>query len=163
MITQELALEHFEYKDGNLYWKKHRKTTMIGTLAGCESRKYWYVELKGKKYMLHRVVFLMFYGKLSQVIDHIDGNPSNNKIENLRLATQQQNCYNSVLRKNNTSGIKGVNWHKLRSKWKVEIRIGGKKQHFGLFKDIELAELVAQEARNKYHKEFKNHGNFYII
>jgi len=158
MITQELALEHFEYKDGYLYWKKHRKTTMIGSLAGFESKKYWYVGLKSKRYMLHRVIFLMFYGKLSQVIDHIDGNPSNNKIENLRSATQQENCYNSALRTNNTSGFKGVNWHKLRSKWKVEIRINGKKQHFGLFEDLELAALVAQEARNKYHKEFANHG-----
>ena len=157
-MNQQIAIENFIYEDGILYCKKPRGKLRYKEIVGTLGNGYIYASFNYKRYLLHRIIFLMFNGYMPKVVDHIDGNSLNNKIENLREATQQQNLFNSKLRKNNTSGVKGVNWHKLRSKWKVELRINGKKQHFGLFSDLELAELVAKEARNKYHKEFANHG-----
>ena len=151
-------LNNFEYVDGILYCKKPRGKLKVGDVVGTYDDGYFYVGFNYKRYLSHRIIFMMFHGYMPKIVDHIDGNPSNNKIENLRESTQQQNCFNSKLSKANKSGVKGVNWHKLRNKWKVEIRVNGIKKHFGLFQDLELAELVANEARRKFHKEFANNG-----
>ena len=159
-ITQELVKELFDYRDGQLYWKKTTsKRSIAGNLAGYLSKRgYWRVSIDYKHYYTHRIIFLMFHGHLPKLLDHIDSNPLNNKIENLRAATSAENVRNSKLRKNNTSGVKGVSWSKLHKKWRVEVMVDGKTHRLGLFKDLELAQLVAQEARNKYHKDFANHG-----
>ena len=58
------------------------------------------------------------------------------------------------LKIDNKSGSKNVHWNKQRNKWTVMIRVDKKQKYIGLFEDLELAELVATEARDKYHKEF---------
>jgi hypothetical protein len=100
----------------------------------------------------------MLNGYVPPILDHIDGNRSNNKIENLRAATVSQNLQNSKTYKSNTSGIKGVSWEKDRNKWKVQIMLRGKNKVIRNLEDLELAELVAIEVRNKYHGEYANHG-----
>ena len=90
-------------------------------------------------------------------VHHIDGNRKNNKIENLRIATQQQNCLNRIAHKNNRSGYKNVHWANGMNKWCVLINVGGKRKVIDYFEDIELAGFVAQEARNKFHGEFARH------
>jgi hypothetical protein len=93
----------------------------------------------------------------SNNIDHEDTNPINNSWENLRNASQQSNTYNAKLRKDNTSGVKGV--YLLSSgMYQVKINVNKNTKSLGTFKDLELAELVAMEARNKYHGNFANHG-----
>ena len=77
-------------------------------------------------------------------------------VENLREATNQQNQFNVGLLGRNKSGVKNVVWN--RCKWKVYMRINSKTKNLGAFEDLELAELVAIEARNKFHGEFVNHG-----
>jgi hypothetical protein len=157
MITKELLHELFKYKDGNLYWKVFRSPKVnIGTLAGGVHKPtgYYHIQLENKKYKIHRLIFLMHYGYLPKEIDHIDGNPANNKIENLREATRQQNCCNTKLKKLNTSGVKNVHLHKPTNKWLVQLMVNGKKKYFGLYDDLELADLVATEARDKYFGEF---------
>ena len=93
-----------------------------------------------------------------KLIDHIDNNRSNNKISNLREATYQTNNENYKTPKTNKSGIKNVSWYKSLNKWVVGISIKKTKQTIGYFDDLELAELVAVEARNKYRGEFANHA-----
>ena len=154
--TQECLNELFEYRDGNFYWKKRTSNRInIGDKAGtlCD-RGYIRVFVNGKGYKLHRLIFLMRYGYLPKIIDHIDGNTSNNKVENLREATQSQNLCNTKIRSDNSSGIKNVCWHKYKKQWYVQVQINGKAKSFGCYQDIELAELVAIMAREKYHKEF---------
>jgi hypothetical protein len=159
-ITQDYVKQLFEYRDGELYWKvKYSQRVKIGQKAGAlDGDEYFRISINGKRYLNHRLIFLMHHGYLPEYLDHIDGNPSNNKIENLRAATLTQNQHNRKLGKDNTSGVKGVCWHKIKKKWQVQMRINNKVKHFGYFKNLELADLVAQEARNKYHGAFANHG-----
>lgn len=163
MITQKQLLDIFEYRNGELYWKKSRRTDKIGVRAGyvetSPTRKgYVCIGVKSKLYQEHRLIWQMFNGdNMPAMLDHINGNPTDNRIENLRIATHEQNMRNAKKSKNNTSGIKGVSWYKRDKKWQVKLCISRKQLSFGLFKDKELAELVAIEARDKYHKEFARH------
>lgn len=158
MITQELVNKLFEYANGKLYWKAgaHRRTDLIGKEVGTiideDGRKQ--VIIHQKKYKYHRIVFLMFNGYMPAEVDHNDGNASNNHIENLRPATRSEQCCNTRLRKDNTTGIKSVYWDKTRNKWIVSINKHKKTVYRARFDSLELAELVAIEARDKFHKEF---------
>jgi hypothetical protein len=99
---------------------------------------------------------LFHHGYIPKIIDHIDNNPANNRIDNLREATQQENCFNSKKRKHNTSGYKNVVWHDSGKKWAVRLFINGSNKHFGLYFDKEIANFVAETMRYKYHKKFAN-------
>ena len=159
MITQKLLNEMFDYKNGNLFWKSapHRRSDLIGTKAGSFDGQKEQVIIQGKHYKTHRLVFLMFHGYLPVEIDHIDGNGLNNCIENLREANRsEQNC-NTKLRKTSKTGIKGVSWDSNRKKWTVVVNKNNKTVYRNRFDDVELAELVAIEARNKYHGLFARH------
>ena len=161
MITQNRALELYEYKDGELFWKTTYKTShvKIGDKAGSfDSKGYRQVRFEGKKVLMHRVIFLMHHGWLPDCIDHIDGNPLNNKIENLRAATFNQNSHNAKLSKANSSGIKGVSWHKRHGKWNARLLINRKMMNLGLFDSIDEAKKVVTEARMKFHGAFANPG-----
>lgn len=117
---------------------------------------YCRVYFEGKRELAHRVAWFFVNDKWpDNVIDHIDGNPSNNKIDNLRQATHSQNMQNSV-HPVGSSGVKGVHWHALTGKWAVKIFYRNRCHYFGTYKDLELAELVANEAREKLHKDFSN-------
>ena len=96
----------------------------------------------------------MFNVYMPKEVDHIDGNSLNNKIENLREANRSENVCNIGIKKTNTSGYKGVHWDKARNKWMVTVQKNKKIVFNKRFEDLELAVLVAEEARNKYHKEF---------
>ena len=100
----------------------------------------------------------MHHGYLPDYIDHIDGNTLNNKIENLRECTLEQNSWNSKISKANTSNFKNVNWHKKSNKWRITLSVNKKARHFGTYYDIEVAKFVAEIMRYKYHGKFANHG-----
>jgi hypothetical protein len=157
--TQEYLRQIFDYKDGNLYFKKKIGSRgYIGKKVGSlTSKGYLYTTINKKGYLIHRLIFMMFYGYIPNQIDHIDGNSLNNFIENLRPATREENCQNAKLSIANTSGTKGVYWQKSTNKWAISISLNKKRLYFGCFDDLELAELVAQEARDKYHGKFARH------
>ena len=156
IITQEYLQTIFEYKDGELFWKFALSYRIkLGDKAGSLSSTGYKVTFINKKsYKNHRLIFLYHYGYLPKILDHIDGNPLNNKIENLREATHIQNCQNRSKQKNNSSGYKNIAWIKKEKKWKVKINSNNKSYYLGMFSDLELAILVATMAREKYHKEF---------
>lgn len=159
-ITLELATEYFEYKDGGLYWKKqtHPKT-IIGSKCGTVDNKgYIKISFFGKKYFEHKIVYLLNYGFIPKEIDHANCNKADNRIENLRSVTRSQNMKNKKFTVNNTTGYKNVYWEKKLNKWQVTIAYNNKKKYIGVFEDIDLADLVATEARNKYHGIYANHG-----
>jgi hypothetical protein len=98
----------------------------------------------------------MHHGFMPQEVDHIDADRHNNNIENLRAATPAQNQRNKPIQRNNSSGYKNIRYK--NGKWVVELKVNGKAKYFGRFEDLELAALVAFEARDKYHGEFARHG-----
>jgi hypothetical protein len=86
--------------------------------------------------------------------DHINGNVLDNRKCNLRKCTRAENIRNSPKRKTNTSGYKGVSWHKQHNKWASSIRLNNKDIHLGYYTDIIEAAKAYNEAAQKYHGEF---------
>lgn len=157
-INQDLLHKYFYYYNGNIYWKISYGSRKINTKCGCLDEKgYEYTMFCGKNLKNHRIIFMMFHGYLPKVVDHINGIKNDNRIENLRAATKSQNGFNSKISKANKSGVKGVSWDKKRKKWKVQISINCKNKCIGRYDDLELAELVATEARDKYYGKFARH------
>ena len=158
MITQQLVADCFDHKDGHLYWKKvvhPNKQYLVGQEVGCiHQTGYRHVTWQGKVYKVHRLIYLLEHGYLPKEIDHINGNRQDNRLENLRDVTRSQNQFNKSMCKNNTSGSRGVSWHKKSSSWVVRVCTNNKSKSIGYFKDLELAGLVADEARSIYHGNY---------
>ena len=153
-ITKEYLQSIFTYKEGNLYWKvKHNTKMIVGSKAGAiSSNNRTSVQINNKSYLLHRLIYLYHNDALPQYIDHIDGDPQNNNIQNLRPATKIQNAYNSKLASTNKSGVKGV--HKKGNKWYVACRVNKKVYFLGYFVDLDLAKKTIEDFRLKHHGEF---------
>lgn len=156
-LTTSLVREYFEYRDGEIYWKKRpAKKGSVGVgdrFGSLDSEGYRRGEFRRKRVREHQIVWLLFNDTFPPSIDHIDGNRLNNRIENLRASTQAQNIRNSKLRKDNKTGIKGVTINPSGT-YAVRIGVAGKCLFFGSYKDLELAALVADEARALYHGAF---------
>ena len=132
----------FEYRDGEIFNKvKRANSEPAGKIAGGfdKSSGYFRVGVKGKSYLVHRVIFAMHHGYLPKLVDHIDGDKLNNKIENLREATRGQNVVNSGVRCDNSFGLKGVTFHKASGKFAAQSFKDGKRVHIGLFSTPEEA------------------------
>ena len=139
--------ENFIYKNGYLY----RLVTHINK-SGYSQFKY-----KNQSWLGHRLIFAIHHGYLPEVVDHIDGNPSNNLIENLRGATRMENTRNSKTKSNSMSNVKNVKWLEKNKKWRVRVSENYRRHHIGVFEDLELAQLVAEMAMEKYHGNFVRH------
>jgi hypothetical protein len=156
-LTQEYlqSILHYDKDTGIFTWKKINKNSnrKLENIAGSFHNKgYRHIRLLGKLYLEHRLAWFYQYGYFPKEIDHIDGNKLNNCIFNLREVTRSQNMMNtSPKRKNSSTGIKGVSWYPKYNKWVVRIQVNGKRKCLGYFEDLEFAELVATEAREKYH------------
>ena len=132
----------------------------VGQVAGVMNSWTCYIQIrfKGIGYKAHRLAYYMYHGvdPLGKCIDHIDGDKANNKIDNLRLATNSQNAMNRHnVPSNNTSGISGVDWHKSVKKWHSRIMVDGVRKSLGFFINIEDARKARKEAEIKYFGEFK--------
>jgi hypothetical protein len=159
-MTQSEALALFEYRDGQLYWRvKPSRGVNVGNQVGyvhpTGHRRFMY---RRKGYAIHRIIWLMHYGDNPSEIDHKDTDKLNNHVENLRIANRK-NQQNVGFRGDNTSGAKNVYWFKPAQRWSVIVTANKVRHNLGYFEDFELADLVATEARNKYHGEFANHGH----
>jgi len=159
-INYERVIELFTYRDGCLYRKiATTNTSKVGELAGGpDSKGYWRISINDRRYLAHRLIWLYHNRSMPLVIDHIDGDPLNNRIENLRECTLSQNSQNSKMRADNTSGVKGVHWDKNSKKWITQIQTNGERVRLGSFKSISLAESVIKNYRDNMHKEYANHG-----
>lgn len=88
------------------------------------------------------------------IIDHKNHNTTDNRKENLRLVTSSHNAMNRVRRKDNTSGVTGVRWHKATQKWQADICVDSKHIYLGVFSDKNQAIKVRKEAENKYFGKY---------
>lgn len=165
--SSERLHELFEYRDGCLFYKNDlhnslgRKTKIVaGTRAGgLHPLGYRKIRVDGVMFTEHRIVWQMFNPEPCDfILDHINNKRDDNRIENLRKADRSKNSQNSFMRKDNSSGVKGVHWNNRDKRYTVSLSFDGIRKVFGHFIDFELAELVAAEARNKFHGSFANHG-----
>jgi hypothetical protein len=150
----------FTYREGKLYWRiSTNRRIRAGDEAGSDAGAAGYSEVTvdGRRYQCHRVIYTLHTGENPKYVDHIDGDPTNNRIENLRAATNQENSFNACIPKNNTSGIKGVAWHKASNKWRAYITTKLGPKYLGYFTDIETAAAAITKARELYHGEFARH------
>jgi hypothetical protein len=109
----------------------------------------------GRKYFEHRLVWLIHTGDWpDRSIDHIDRQKDNNRISNLRLADRYQQMGNTKVSVKNTSGFRGVVWHKRDKKWQASIRVKGKRVHIGLFDNREDAARAYNAAAVSTFGEF---------
>lgn len=138
-MDQDELKRLFDYRDGVLYWKiSLSNRAPIGKAAGgLNGRGYLRVKVGKRLQLNHRVIFLYFNGYLPRHIDHIDCDPSNNRIENLRPATCAQNLSNRGKPATNTSGFKGVYPHKKSKLWIARLDVNSKSHYLGYFKTPE--------------------------
>lgn len=143
---------------GTITWRGARNSrggiAKPGAEAGWRTNGgYRTVTVRQRDIKAHRLVWLFAHGRWPDgQIDHINGDRSDNRIENLRDVTPAQNNQNHHgLRPDNTSGVKGVYWDKRRSKWCVQISANRKHIHVGQFDSKEDAAHAAAVARTKYH------------
>lgn len=122
-----------------------------------KSTGYFRIGLKSKIYQAHRLAWFYVYGIWPEKqIDHINGDRSDNRIVNLRQATNSENNCNKTKYSNNVSGYKGVSWHKQAGKWCAEIWKNYKKEYLGLFNSPEEAYEAYCKAAEELHGEFAN-------
>ena len=120
---------------------------------------YCIINFNGKLEYAHALAITIYQSIPDNCeVDHIDGNPSNNCLNNLRICTSQQNKFNTKRPVTNSSGVKGVHFDNGTQKFRVRMRVDGKFVHFGLFDNLRDAEVVAKATRALHHKEFSNHG-----
>lgn len=155
-MDTNLLKELFECRDGVLIRKKRTASSVrIGDVAG-HVRKDGYitVSVNNKHEYVHRIVFAMHHGYAPDYVDHINGNPSDNRIENLREATFAQNVWNTGLRTSNKSGVKGVSMCKDTGKWACRFWENGKPVWLGRFETVESAKAAIEKERSIRHGEF---------
>lgn len=150
----------YDHETGSFKWRCARKGIRKGDDAGHVSRAgYIVVCIKRRKYPAHRLAWLYVHGRWpTHYIDHIDGNKANNRIENLREATKTENCRNTWIRSDNTSGYKGVHLFARTQRWSAAIHENGRKIHLGYFCTAEDAARAYEAAASKLFGEFANTG-----
>lgn len=159
-LTQEEVKRLFDYnpETGDLIWKRRYdvlqnwNTKHAGKIAGTfRSDGYVKIRIGGKKYFAHRLVWLWVYGYLPKKdIDHINKCSWDNKIENLREATDAENQQNVRRRIDNSSGYSGVHYRTDSGKWRAYINVAGKTQHLGSFCSKDLAVKAREAAEAEY-------------
>jgi hypothetical protein len=155
-LLQEELKSIFEYDpmSGIVRWREGRSNMVKGSIAGCiHGSGYKVVTINSKTYKLHRVIWVMLFGQIPNkfFIDHINGKKFDNRLENLRLATNHQNQQNRPAPKNNSSGFRGVTWHKSVDKWMARISHNGKRTTIGFFDTAEDAyEAYKTEAKKLF-------------
>jgi len=178
-VTQEYIRSLLDYdpETGDFTWKERPRDMFLGTspenvnrvwrrwnnrysgkTAGSVGRHgYWFLAINNVKQRAHRLAFLYYHGVTPKYIDHIDHDPMNNRIVNLRGVTHRENLMNQKMRKNNTSGVMGVYFRNDISKWAAQIAVKNKVIALGTFDDKNDA-IIARKQGEVTHGFHENHG-----
>lgn len=158
MVTKDelLAVLDYDRANGQFRWKMSmRGPAKAGDIAGHRRADgYCLIKIKQRGYFVHRLVWLVEHGSMPEMeIDHIDGDPSNNRIENLRDVPHQVNAQNvRVARSSNRSSrLIGAHWCRTWKRWKSAINAGGKLQHIGWFDTEQQAHEAYVAAKRALH------------
>jgi hypothetical protein len=150
-LEQSLLHEMLDYLDGQLIWKnkKDNLAHLNGKVAGCMHKSgYRQIKFGQIMYPAHRIMWIYHNGSIDEnmQIDHINGIKTDNRIENLRLVTAQQNCFNR-----SKLIAKGYCWNKATQKWQASITVGGKNKYLGLFTNEEDARKAYLNSAQNLH------------
>jgi len=150
---------HFNTSRGHLIFKSRSANKSAGhkTKSGDGVESYS-VKITQISYPAHRVVFALVNGfdPCDKEVDHIDRNPLNNKADNLRISTRNENASNKNTPANNTSGRRGVTWCKRTKRWMAQIGFNKKTVFLGRFKNFEDAVKQRDKHELALHGEFSN-------
>lgn len=141
---------------GELTWKlRVNNSVKVGQAIGTRHNKgYKFFRLNKTFYFNHRVVWYLAYGGWPQgEIDHINGDKSDNRLENLRDVTHRQNMWNKGPQES-TSKYKGVHWHTANKKWRATLWNGSSKIHLGMFECEKEAAFAYDLAAKEVFGEF---------
>lgn len=157
-ITQEYlqSVLHYDPETGIFTWKNSGKGRKLGRPAGALHKKLRSVQLQvgGKLYYAHRLAWLYMTGEWpKEHVDHMDGNPGNNRWSNLREATNAENMQNQrrARKDNQSSGLLGVTWHKAAQKFMAQINVDKRHIYLGLFETAEAAYEAYLKAKRELH------------
>lgn len=152
-------IEHDDYAEMILYNNKGEEVTRTSIdLEYIDPIKKYKWCLDGHGYVYNSKIGLLHRFIMNcpddLVVDHINHNKLDNRVCNLRVCTQQQNNMNARKGCNNTSGVRGVSFHKTNNKWKANIQVNGKRMHLGYFKTKDEAIEARRQAEIEYFGEF---------
>ena len=159
IITQNELKQilHYDQDTGIFTWIKRTSIRiMVGKVAGSLTNTgYFCIRINGRIYLSHRLAWLYMHGSLpKKLIDHINLDRKDNRISNLREATQSENMRNSGLKKSNTHGVKGVSLDKRDMVWFARARVNSKVIYLGRFKTKEEAAKVYDDFIKLHHGAF---------
>lgn len=155
MLTQQKIRELLLYDEesGELVWRSngYRNKPLKGHIAGrVNSNGRRQIKINRKLYYASRLVWLYHNGYFPEgYIDHIDRNPLNNRLNNLREVSTICNLRNTTLKKKGLSEVRGVHWAKAHKKWAASVKVNGVTTHFGFYDDFTEAvshRLAAEQA-----------------
>lgn len=143
-------------ESGEFHWRVTTGRSVAGTIAGSiYGTGHRIIKVNQCRYLAHRLAWAIVHEEEPPpLIDHRNGDPSDNRIANLREATRAQNAMNSKLYRNSKSGIKGVSWDKVSRKWAVSIYANGKGINLGRFDHKSTAAAAYRTAAEGMHGEF---------
>lgn len=153
-IHRARSLLSYEPETGLFRWiARAARNTRIGAVAGRKAAgRYVDIGIDGRLIGAHRLAWMFVHGEIAEghVIDHINGDPTDNRISNLRLATPSQNLQNRH-RPGGANPVVGVTWDKHRQRWRADIKIGSKCVTLGRFVSISEAMAAHSEAKRVHH------------
>lgn len=157
-MTKDIEWDNYllyNKETGDLIWKekvvtnwRHKtwNTKFSGKIAGSlDDKGYLRIKMLKSRFFAHRIIWKMCNGPIPEgmLIDHINGNKADNRLENLRLVTNQQNCFNT--------SAKGYTWHKTNGKWQAQITVNGKHKNLGYFSTEKEARDAYLKAKEQLH------------
>lgn len=152
ILTQQRLKNLFSY-DPKTGLFKRRSTRKI---AKPDRTGYVRIYIKPKLYLAHRLAWLYYYGEFPKInIDHINNNPNDNRIKNLRESSYKENAINIPNRSNNITGVVGVSLHKASNKWQARISDNKKNIALGIF------DLFTDAVKARYNAEIRL--KYYLI
>ena len=158
-IQRSINDDYAATSDGQIVSMKYGKT-MVLRQAECSGYGHRSVSLaidgETKSHLVHRLVYSAFFGEIPfrMEVDHIDRNPANNRIDNLRLATRTENARNNSGHRGSVSRHVGVSFHVRINKWQASIRVNKRLMHLGYFVNESDAVAARTAAARDAFKQF---------
>lgn len=162
MLTQATLHELLSYnpRTGVFVWRVNRMGSaragdVAGSVKGRDGNFYLHIGIAPRTYQAHRLAFLYMTGAWpSGSVDHKDGNGLNNRWSNIRVASVSLNAANAKMPSTNTSGFKGVTFHKQVGRWQAQIKKNGQSIYLGLFDRPEDAHAAYVDKAKEIFGEF---------